>query len=94
MNDYIKVLMPANEIPVGAKVTLPEKSIFSYILVNEIEIIADGITHHNYAHPDSLFLIQKNSVGSLKVIKPTTELIWYITEKEHKQYLKNLLSEN
>jgi len=87
-----KITAEAKDIPIGSKVRPLGETFQTYILINEIQVIADGKTHENYAHEDSLFIMSENNIGSLKVVKPTESLQWIVKTEEDFDQLEQFLT--
>ena len=86
----ITIIIEAKDIPIGAKVRKVDHPFFDYILINDIEVIANGTKYENRAHQDCLFIMFPHNIGSLEAIKPDMKLEWRIEKEENFDYLKGL----
>lgn len=89
MSDPIKVLLPANEIPVGSRVT-KRTGDKVYTLRNEIKVFGLANSNQVLKGEDGVrFLIAPD--GNAGAVDGQTELLWHTDKKSLSQWLEEQL---
>lgn len=90
----ITVILPAKDIPIGSTVQRIEIVPYHCILMNNIQLVADGETFENETQPDCLFTMRRGSITSIKAVPPLTLLEWKIRTPEEYEQLKELIEKD